>query len=189
MIGNFNTGTGAPTPCAIIPDMASGSFSFLALAKANLQVPDQAPRTDTVTEKADPYGFFAEYRPARLLLSPTSTTMSGRTGNGSRNARRSRHLSAPISIYEVHLGSWKRTLPDAEGKTSSSTTASLRTRLGGVRARTWASPISSCCPSPSTHSTAPGATRPSAITPSRAATARPPTSSTSWTTATRTASA
>ena len=60
-----------------------------------------------------------------------------------RAAKDPRH--APISIYECHLGSWTRvprrataTSPIASWPTSSSPTS-----------RTWASPISSCCRSPS----------------------------------------
>ena len=77
-------------------------------------------------------------------------------------------VDAPMSIYEVHLGSWGRTrrrgrpVPDATraGRRRSPTTCSPT-----------ASPTSSCCRSWSTRSTARGATRPPATSPRPPATA------------------
>jgi len=59
-------------------------------------------------DKTDPYGFAAEVRPhtaSRVwnLENYCWNDSSWMTGRGERNA-----LDAPISIYEVHLGSWRR---------------------------------------------------------------------------------
>lgn len=63
-------------------------------------------------DKADPYGFAAEIRPRTASrvwdLADYSwldhSWMANRAGNNS--------LNAPISIYEVHLGSWRRIAED-----------------------------------------------------------------------------
>ena len=59
--------------------------------------------------KADPVGFQAEHRPATAsvvadIRSPRWKDDAWMAGRGARHER-----NAPISIYEVHLGSWKRT--------------------------------------------------------------------------------
>jgi len=70
-------------------------------------------RHGAVLEKADPFAFYAEVPPATASRSWTLEyawqDASWMASRRSRNA-----LDAPISIYEVHLGSWRRphgTLP------------------------------------------------------------------------------
>ncbi|MBI1731982.1 MAG: 1,4-alpha-glucan branching protein GlgB [Gammaproteobacteria bacterium] len=60
-----------------------------------------------VGDKADPFGFFSEHPPA---TGSRAWTLDHAWGDGEWMAsRRSRNaLNAPISIYEVHLGSWRR---------------------------------------------------------------------------------
>ena len=53
--------------------------------------------------KADPYAFAAELRPA---TASKVAPMPGRALPDARHA--SNHRAAPVSIYEVHLGSWRR---------------------------------------------------------------------------------
>ncbi|MGN7046464.1 1,4-alpha-glucan branching enzyme, partial [Neisseria sp. P0001.S010] len=57
-----------------------------------------------VREKADPYAFGAELRPT------TASIVRGLPDEVEEPAFRARAnaIDAPISIYEVHLGSWKR---------------------------------------------------------------------------------
>src|SRR6185369_4367733 len=58
-------------------------------------------------EKADPFAFYAE-QPPRTASVVVSLDYQWNDGEwmGSRGQRNSR--SAPISIYEMHLGSWRR---------------------------------------------------------------------------------
>lgn len=53
--------------------------------------------------KADPYGFAAELRPSTASVVYDLPELPKRTTPNTNNA-----LNAPISIYEVHLGSWRR---------------------------------------------------------------------------------
>ena len=63
-------------------------------------------------QKADPYGFAAEYRPATASivaeLPPAMPPLSGKRAEANG-------LSAPLSIYEVHPASWQ--LPDDPERT------------------------------------------------------------------------
>ncbi|MGE4800993.1 1,4-alpha-glucan branching protein GlgB [Yersinia hibernica] len=54
--------------------------------------------------KADPYAFKAQMRPETAsLISPLPDVVENTAARQKAN-----HLRAPISIYEVHLGSWRR---------------------------------------------------------------------------------
>src|SRR6516162_2905380 len=59
-------------------------------------------------DKADPYGFAAEIRPHTASRVWDLNTYRWNDGLWMRNRVRSNSLDAPISIYEVHLGSWRR---------------------------------------------------------------------------------
>ena len=60
--------------------------------------------------KADPYGFgMRDARPnRRRSCARPGSASSGRTPNGWRRAAQTDWLKKPISVYEVHLGSWLR---------------------------------------------------------------------------------
>jgi 1,4-alpha-glucan branching enzyme len=63
---------------------------------------------DYTVDKADPYGFAAEIRPqtASRLWNLNGYTWHDEAWQANRAERKS--ASFPISIYEVHLGSWRR---------------------------------------------------------------------------------
>ncbi|HEV7663293.1 MAG TPA: 1,4-alpha-glucan branching protein GlgB [Chloroflexota bacterium] len=65
-------------------------------------------------DKADPYGFAAELRPstASIIWDLKQYAWRDEEWLGRRTERQS--LQSPISIYEVHLGSWKR-VPETQG--------------------------------------------------------------------------
>jgi 1,4-alpha-glucan branching enzyme len=60
--------------------------------------------------KADPYAFASEMRPATASIVFDETRLAPAT----RAAPASNSLNAPISIYEVHLGSWRRRPEEGE---------------------------------------------------------------------------
>jgi 1,4-alpha-glucan branching enzyme len=108
VIGEFNGWSNSANPMepsqvgvwsAFIPHLRPGDI-YKYHIEANLQ--------GYQVDKADPYGFAAEIRPhtaSRVwdLDSYTWQDGSWMSGRAKNNA-----LDAPISIYEVHLGSWRR---------------------------------------------------------------------------------
>jgi len=72
----------------------------------------QSPFAGGSFVKADPFAFHAELRPntASVVTAPTSFEWHDDQWLSERSARQA--LVAPVSIYEVHLGSWKRTGED-----------------------------------------------------------------------------
>ena len=59
-------------------------------------------------DKADPYGFAAEIRPHTASRVWELESYAWRDGSWMAARGKSNALDAPISIYEVHLGSWRR---------------------------------------------------------------------------------
>src|SRR5690606_9503422 len=57
-------------------------------------------------EKADPYAFYAELRPASASIVWDIEGYEWRDGQWMRERGRHNSLDAPMAIYEVHLGSW-----------------------------------------------------------------------------------
>jgi 1,4-alpha-glucan branching enzyme len=82
-----------------LPDLAAGTvYKFEILGADNRLAP----------LKADPFAFAAELRPktASVVAAPQSFAWSDGDHMASRATRDPRRT--PMSIYEVHLGSWKR---------------------------------------------------------------------------------
>jgi 1,4-alpha-glucan branching enzyme len=65
-------------------------------------------RDGRALDKADPYGFFSEVPPATASRAWTLEYEWNDRGWMAQRAHRAA-LSAPIAIYELHLGSWRRT--------------------------------------------------------------------------------
>jgi 1,4-alpha-glucan branching enzyme len=59
-------------------------------------------------DKTDPYGFAAEVRPHMASRVWNLENYCWNDGSWMTNRAKSNALGAPISIYEVHLGSWRR---------------------------------------------------------------------------------
>jgi 1,4-alpha-glucan branching enzyme len=112
VIGDFNAWRVGATPLrlrseagvweAFVPGIGPGeSYKYRIASRWNGYVAD----------RADPYGFGAEIRPK---TASTVVDLDGYAWNDADWMRRRRQtdaLSSPVSIYEVHLGSWRRS-PD-----------------------------------------------------------------------------
>ncbi|MDB4983800.1 MAG: 1,4-alpha-glucan branching enzyme [Myxococcales bacterium] len=108
VIGDWNEWT--PGRCVLRPIGTSGVWHGFASgvgAGARYKYRIRSRHGGYTVDKADPFAFAAEEPPrtASVVASPTFAWRDERWMNG----RASRHaLDAPISIYEVHLGSWLR---------------------------------------------------------------------------------
>jgi 1,4-alpha-glucan branching enzyme len=109
IIGDFNhwneeTNIMRPSPAGVwegfVPDIGSG-----AIYKYHLVSRDRPYTVD----KADPYAFAAEIRPRTASRVWNLQDYSWLDRSWMANRAKNNSLSAPISVYEVHLGSWRRT--------------------------------------------------------------------------------
>ncbi|MGB8852559.1 MAG: 1,4-alpha-glucan branching protein GlgB [Pirellulales bacterium] len=62
----------------------------------------------THADRTDPYGFAAEVPPRTASIVTDLTAYQWRDGDWMADRASRNALAAPISIYEVHLGSWRR---------------------------------------------------------------------------------
>lgn len=67
---------------------------------------------DYRVDKADPYGFAAEIRPRTASRVWDLAAYEWHDGDWMANRALRNGLDCPISIYEVHLGSWRRVVED-----------------------------------------------------------------------------
>ncbi len=63
-------------------------------------------------EKTDPYGNFQELRPSHSSLVVDLDKYQWNDKKWIENRRKNKPLNNPISVYEVHLGSWKRVVDE-----------------------------------------------------------------------------
>jgi len=112
IIGDFNQWDPRATP--LRPRQSSGIWEGFVpnLGQGTIYKFSIKPRFSSQRlEKADPFGFAAELRPrtASIVWDLSRYTWQDDAWVAGRSQAQS--LDAPISVYEVHLGSWKRS-PD-----------------------------------------------------------------------------
>ena len=106
VVGDFNRWIAKDNPMQKVHDW--GIFEvFIATAKLGDKYKYQFKNTyGNVVQKADPYAFESEVRP---LTASVITTYEGYPWHDANYlAKRTRNFDQPMSIYEVHLGSWKK---------------------------------------------------------------------------------
>jgi 1,4-alpha-glucan branching enzyme len=70
---------------------------------------------DQVLEKSDPYGFAAELPPRTASIVTDLSTYQWNDNQWMAGRHRNHALDAPMSVYEVHLGSWQRSTENPNG--------------------------------------------------------------------------
>ncbi len=109
VVGDFNAWSGAANPLQARPDGSGvweGRVAGVARGDAYKFRILSADGSKT-TDKADPYAKYAEAPP---LTASRAWTLEYDWGDDDWMASRAAHnaLDAPMSVYEVHLGSWRR---------------------------------------------------------------------------------
>jgi 1,4-alpha-glucan branching enzyme len=82
-----------------IPDMAAGAFYKYEILGADGEI---------LPLKADPFGQQAQLRPSTATIVPSETPFSWGDAAWMTKRAKTDWRRAPMSIYEVHLGSWQR---------------------------------------------------------------------------------
>jgi len=82
-----------------VPDLGSGTVYKYHIV---------SQRNGYQVDKADPYGYAAEIRPRTASRVWDLNAHSWTDADWMANRAKNNSLDAPISIYEVHLGSWRR---------------------------------------------------------------------------------
>jgi 1,4-alpha-glucan branching enzyme len=115
VIGDFNGWNPAANPMnpsqagiweGFVPDVGQG-----AMYKYHIE----SNYRDYKVDKADPYAFAAQIRPATASCVWDLESYSWNDGEWMASRVRNNSLNSPISVYEVHLGSWRR-VPEEGGR-------------------------------------------------------------------------
>ncbi|HEY1298647.1 MAG TPA: 1,4-alpha-glucan branching protein GlgB [Chloroflexota bacterium] len=115
VIGDFNQWDPNATP--LQPRQSSGIWEAFVpgLAQGTIYKYSIKPRFSAYrVEKADPFGFAAELRPRTASVIWDLSRYTWHDDSWVARRRDAQAFDAPISIYEVHLGSWKRA-PETNG--------------------------------------------------------------------------
>lgn len=109
VIGNFNNWDNRVYPMRLHPGVGIWEIFLPGLQEGEAYKYSVRSRyNDYQADKADPYGFYAELRPqtASVVVNLDKHEWGDEEWLASRGKIQA--LDAPISIYELHLGSWKR---------------------------------------------------------------------------------
>ncbi len=104
VVGDFNGWNGRRHPMRLRHDAGVWELFLPGLEVGAIYKFELLARDGTRLPKADPYAFEAEKRPATAsVVAPTPAPRPLPPQRAAANRR-----EAPVSIYEVHLGSWRR---------------------------------------------------------------------------------
>jgi 1,4-alpha-glucan branching enzyme len=109
VVGDFNQWDGRINPMRsrgssgvwelFVPELGEGAIYKYEII---------GPRGEMLPLKADPYGFRSELRPHTGSIVANLDSYSWNDGSWMTRRRSANWFEAPISIYEVHLGAWRR---------------------------------------------------------------------------------
>jgi 1,4-alpha-glucan branching enzyme len=109
VVGNFNAWDGRRHPMRLrvgagVWELFVPSLELGAVYKYEIL----GPSGEALPLKADPYAFAAERRPATASIVARPGAETWQDDAWTRRRAAANRRDAPIAIYEVHLGSWKR---------------------------------------------------------------------------------
>ena len=110
VVGDFNGWDGRALPMRNHPVQGLWDIFVPGLSEGTIYKYEIKSQYDNYqVEKADPYGFFSEMRPktASVVADLDSYQWQDQEWVATRQAKVN-NVHAPVSVYEVHLGSWRR---------------------------------------------------------------------------------
>jgi len=109
VVGDFNGWTFGANPLERPPQSEYWSVFIPGLVEGALyKYAIQSAVDGSIQQKADPYAFFCEHRPKTASIVTALDHHVWQDSEWMESRAQHNSLEAPISIYEVHPGSWKR---------------------------------------------------------------------------------
>ena len=116
LVGDFNAWNPDATPMKPVADSGIYELFVPGLGVGQLYKFAITTHTGTILFKADPYAFSAEYRPGTASVTAEIRGFKWNDSKWMESRAGTDPVKAPISIYEVHLGSWKKkNRPEKDG--------------------------------------------------------------------------
>ncbi|WP_349673948.1 1,4-alpha-glucan branching protein GlgB [Lacrimispora sp.] len=108
VVGDFNGWNPDLNPMVPLADSGIWEVFVPGVGLGQLYKYSVATRSGKILFKADPYAFYAEFRPQTASITADLSVYSWNDLEWVAKREEQDPLSGPLSIYEVHLGSWKR---------------------------------------------------------------------------------
>lgn len=108
LIGDFNSWDLEATPMEALADSGIYEVFVPGLGSGQLYKYAITTASSKILFKADPFAFAAEFRPGTASMTVDTSGVTWNDEPWMKKRRETDALSAPLSIYEVHIGSWKR---------------------------------------------------------------------------------
>ncbi len=115
IVGEFNGWDGRRSPMRLMGSAGVWEIFVPGLKDGDLYKYEIRSRSGELRLKSDPYGYRFEYRPGTSSIVHDIGKFAWQDQAWMRERRERDWLAEPISVFEVHLGSWRRN-PDKGGR-------------------------------------------------------------------------
>ena len=108
VVGDFNGWNPDLNPMVSLADSGIWEVFVPEVGPGQLYKYSVTTSSGKILFKADPYAFYAEFRPQTASVTYDLSSYRWKDQTWLKEREKQDPLSGPVSIYEVHLGSWKR---------------------------------------------------------------------------------
>ncbi len=116
VVGNFNGWDPDSHPMTQLEQSGIYELFVPNLSKGELYKFAVTTTSGKILFKADPYAVTAEYRPGTASITGDISGFSWKDEKWMEKRQTTEHVKEPMSIYEVHIGSWrKKNRPEKDG--------------------------------------------------------------------------
>ena len=112
VVGDFNSWDGRKHVMRVRGSSGVWELFIPGLKVGELYKYELKSKAGNIIIKADPYGLFSEVRPKTASVTHTIKEYSWNDKVWMKSRDTTDQLGKPLSIYEVHLGSWKRNVDE-----------------------------------------------------------------------------
>lgn len=108
VIGNFNHWDGSHYKMERVKDSNLWSLFIEGVQEGDLYKYEIVTAEGRTIRKADPFGFYTEHRPGTASIVQGLSHHQWKDEKWEKEKAQKTYYNQPLSIYEVHLGSWKK---------------------------------------------------------------------------------
>jgi 1,4-alpha-glucan branching enzyme len=108
VIGDFNRWDGRRHPMRVLGSSGIWEIFIPGLKEGEVYKFQIKSKKKQILEKADPYAFYSEIRPKSASIVHDINKYQWNDAAWMKSRQKKNWFESPISIYEVHLGSWMR---------------------------------------------------------------------------------
>jgi 1,4-alpha-glucan branching enzyme len=108
VIGDFNTWDGRVHQMRVLDQSGIWELFIPGLAQDEVYKFEMRTKNSSTLEKSDPYQFFGELRPKSASVVWNLDDYQWQDSEWLETRQKTNPFTAPMSIYEVHLGSWRK---------------------------------------------------------------------------------